>query len=376
MTINLGIKYSVGVIIATDSRITYGNIPLMRHEGSKIECLNNQIAITSDGLVGPSEKIIKEIKMNMSRFGSLNFDEFIKKVEDFVWKFYERYNERIIEDETDEEWGLQLFSKDRMVTVAKNGTSQEDHRYLCAGSAGFYAEYILGQRYNLSLTEQKAKELAVYTVAQTALIDPNVGGLINLAIVDKMGCRLIKQEEILKIKEQISFINLEETKKLQSLVKEIVENRRWINDLFNNRFKNELLEQNEIAISQIQKDCTNEDDFTNRIAALALLIDQMKIPKPEQQSKEPGGSINKLEVFVNSQFQSFNSEGITILRDIMTLRSKKMPIHKDDPRIIQVILNWGLRIPPDWSLLWIEALKKYNSVLKMLKESLETRKQN
>ena len=50
----------------------------------------------------------------------------------------------------------------------------------------------------------------------------------------------------------------------------------------------------------------------------------------------------------------------------MTLRSKKMPIHEDDPKIISVILKWEHKYPPIWSSLWKKALYKFTESLELL----------
>jgi len=80
--------------------------------------------------------------------------------------------------------------------------------------------------------------------------------------------------------------------------------------------------------------------------------------------------INLLETFLKEKYPKFNQKIITNLREIMTLRSKKMPIHKDDPKIIQVILKWEYKIPPNWSSLWIQALTKYRESLSELAKIL------
>lgn len=50
MTIIVAVKFSKGVAIATDSRVTYGDLPLMRDMQRKIDSLNDKIAITTVGL--------------------------------------------------------------------------------------------------------------------------------------------------------------------------------------------------------------------------------------------------------------------------------------------------------------------------------------
>lgn len=377
MTIVIAVRFSEGIAVATDSRVTFGAAPLMRDEERKIDSLAHGIAITSVGLTGACDKIVKEIKATVGPSSSLTFDEILKKCEDIIWDFYKRNKERIDEEMgEDEPWSVQLISSDRMVNIGRTGFSEEEPKYLSEGSGKPYAEYILRQRYKPNLTEQECQELTAYVVLQTSRIDPGVGGPINMVVLDSEGLRNVAREKVDEIVENITETPLEYEMKIQTVVNEIVEGRRWINDLFSHRFKSNLFEQNETAISEIQRGCKNENDFTSRIAALALLIDGMKIPKIDQAAGQTiTGSINLLETFASQNLPQLNPEAVAILRDIMTLRSKKMPIHKDDPKIVQVLLKWDYRIPPNWSNLWIKALSRYGDSLVMLKESLKQESQ-
>lgn len=372
MTIIVAVKFSKGVAIATDSRVTYGDLPLMRDMQRKIDSLNDKIAITTVGLSGACDKISKEIRTLAGGTNHLVFDEIVEKTEDIMWNFYKRYKERIITDDEDENWAVQLYSVDRIVDIEYTGFTQEESNYLCEGSGMPYAEFILKQRYKPNLTEQECKELTAHAVVQTSRIDPSVGGPLNMAIIDKKGFRKVPAEEIEEIVENISKPPEEYELNIQKIVDGIVDERRWINDLFKRRFKSDLLGQNEKAISEIQRGCKNESDFTNRIAALSLLVDDMKMPKQGQEaSNKIEGSVNQLETFAKKNLPKLDSECITTLRDIHTLRSQKMPIHKDDPRILQVMLKWEYRIPPNWSNLWTTALIKYRESLLLLKKSLK-----
>ena len=368
MTIIVAVKYSNGVVIATDSRVTYGNLPMMRDQERKIHSLNDKAAITSVGLTGPCDRLSKEIVKCSEGAGNLAIDEIIEKAEDTMWNFYKRNKERILEDNNEEDdWAIQLYSWNKIVDIEMTGFSQEESNYLCQGSGMPYAEYILRQRYKPDLTEQECKELTAYAVIQTSRIDPSVGGPLNMAVIDKKGFRDVPKEEIEEIVENITEPPEEYENKIQKLVDEIVEERRWINNLFMQKFKSNLLRQNEKAISEIQRGCKNESDFTNRIAALSLLVDEMEIPKGE----EIEGSINKLEAFAKNKLPKLEPECIKTLREIHILRSKKMPIHKDDPKILQVLLEWEYKVPPNWSNLWARALAKYKDSLLMLKKALK-----
>jgi hypothetical protein len=52
---------------------------------------------------------------------------------------------------------------------------------------------------------------------------------------------------------------------------------------------------------------------------------------------------------------------------IMTLRSKKYPIHKDDPVLLDALSYFGfINIPPDWQNLWGAVLHRYLDSLETL----------
>jgi len=371
MTLIVAMKYKGGVVVASDSRVTYSSEqPLMREEPLKIETLGN-FAITGVGLTGPIDRIIKEIKITFSS-GSPTFDELVEMCEDITWAFYQKYAERIHEEE-EEDWVILLISQDRIYRVMATGWAEEEPMYATDGSGYLYAEYILRQRYKPDMSEREAKELAVYTISQTSKIDPSVGGKINLVLIHKSGLRWVGDEEIREILDSVTEPLFEMEKEIQEIVHEIVEKRRWINLTFKQKFGFELFEQNEVAVSEIQKGCKDETDFTNRISALALLIDGIRVSDlGGQLSAHTTGSINVLEAFLREKYQNFNANLIINLREIMTLRSKKMPIHKDHPKVIQVILKWQKKIPPNWASLWKQALMKYKESLSELEKLLSS----
>ena len=372
MTLIVAMKYKGGVVIASDSIVTYSpEEPLMREEAPKIEFLGD-FAIAGVGLIGPCDRIIKEIKTTFSSSLFPSFDDLIEKCEDIMWAFYQKYAERIQEEE-EEDWTILLTSQDRICRLMARGWAEEEPNYAIDGSGDLYAEYILKQRYKPSMSEREAKELAVYSVSQTSRIDPNVGGKIWLILIDKNGLRRVSDEELGGILERITEPAFETEKEIQKIVHEIVEKRRWINTTFNRKFGFELFEQNEFAISEIQKGSRNETDFTSRISALALLIDGIRGSELDKQlSTHPTGSINLLETFLKEKYRDFNINLIVNLRDIMTLRSKKMPIHEDNPKLVQVILKWEHKIPPNWASLWEQALMRYKESLLELEKLLSS----
>ncbi|MBI2076269.1 hypothetical protein HYW99_01370 [Candidatus Woesearchaeota archaeon] len=151
-------------------------------------------------------------------------------------------------------------------------------------------------------------------------------------------------------------------KETSSIVDKIVEFRRNINLLFEQKFKTKFFKQNEMAINDIRKPCSNEEEFNNRIMSLALLIDEIETESILKlvTSKPQYGSINILESFLNEKYPNYNKTIIKNLRFIMTLRSKKYPVHRDDVALIDALGYFGFtELPPDWQELWEACLKRY-----------------
>lgn len=367
MTLITAIKFEDGVVIATDSLVLYGDAPLSREEAPKVERFGS-FAITGAGLAGPLEKIMNEIKSS-SKMGAVStFDDLIDLCEEIVWNYYQKYAERIFESEEDKSgWTILLISKNRICRVMTKGWAEEERKYAAEGSGNLYAEYIFKQRYKINMHEEEAKKLAVFAMNETSRIDPSVGGKICLFVIDVLGMKYIDDEEVNGILSSVTGGSIETEKEIQTVVHKIVEKRRWVNTLFNQKYGGDLFGQNEFAISEIQKGCENENDFTNRISALSLLIDSIEVKNLKKHiTTDKFGSINILEEFLNSKHTDYDSNITINMRDIMTLRSKKMPIHDDDPKIIQVLLKWEPTFPPNWSSIWKKALSKYFEVLTKL----------
>jgi hypothetical protein len=193
----------------------------------------------------------------------------------------------------------------------------------------------------------------------------------------------IVKEELEKFKRplkpsvKISFSNklLRMQQEIGAIVDEIAEKRRYINQAFEYRFGIRLFKENEKAICDIRKLCSNEEEFNNRIMALALLIDQIEVDDLKKRVKGTyeTGSINLLETFLKENFSNYDKRIIQSFRQIITLRSKKYPVHPDDKKFIEALDYFGITaFPPDWEELWERALKGYLESLKKLLEIIKS----
>jgi hypothetical protein len=145
--------------------------------------------------------------------------------------------------------------------------------------------------------------------------------------------------------------------------------------LFEHKFNTKLFKENEKAICDIRKLCSNEEEFNNRIMALALLIDQIEVDELKKRIRGTyeKGSINLLETFLKENFPNYNKRIIQNLRQIITLRSKKYPVHPDDKKFIGAMNYFGIAtFPPDWEELWERALRGYLEALQKLLEIIKS----
>ncbi len=160
---------------------------------------------------------------------------------------------------------------------------------------------------------------------------------------------------------------------ISNIADKIVQKRREINLIFSDKFKTKLFKDNEMAILGIRKLCSNEEDFNNRILSLTTLIDEINTEELKKSvSKTTGGSINILEAFLDDRLPNYAKSIIANLRNIVTLRSKKFPIHSDDPKFVGALRYFGFNIPPDWGDLWEVVLKKYLECLEKIKKTFES----
>ena len=163
-------------------------------------------------------------------------------------------------------------------------------------------------------------------------------------------------------------------KETSDIVDEIVGLRRNLNLLFERNFKARFFKENEMAVNDIRKPCSNEEEFNSRILSLALLISEIDTPnvlKLIKWSKPEPGSINILEAFLDEYSPNYDKAIIRNLRVIMTLRSKKYPIHRDNPAFIDALNYFGFtELPPDWQELWEAILQRYLESLQRLVSSL------
>ena len=374
MTLIVALKYKNGVVLASDSRVMYG--PIKRDQARKLEPLTENIGAAAAGLLGAIDDVLKAVKA-FCNSRTVAFDDVVSCLSDVNYDWYKRNVEKLAEEE---QQGTPVFiavSPERIRRIFGRGYSEEAYDYACEGSGRAYAEYILANLYERSLQEEEAKELAVHTILETSKMDPSVGEDILMLVFPKEDkCKSIDKEKVENIKERLIPLSRKFSETQTKTVESIIETREEINNLSKKIFGFKLSHSTENAVFQIMKPCRNGEEFTNNIAALALLIDQLNTKEMKKTVKGKEGSINILQDFMIENVKDSPSELISNFRDIMTLRSKKFPIHITDPKFVETVVKLLGKYPPNWSELWLKTLEMYKESLNKLSKCLETKLKN
>ncbi|MGI0014647.1 MAG: hypothetical protein ACREBU_14590, partial [Nitrososphaera sp.] len=164
-------------------------------------------------------------------------------------------------------------------------------------------------------------------------------------------------------------------RKIQKLTTDIVNRKREINIIFRNRFDTKFFNDNEIAIFSIMKPCGNEENFTNLIQSLCVVLDDVdtaSLRKKIEPNTDIRGSIDLMELLIKKHAKSQSGESIKTFRAIRALRSKKFPAHKDDGKFIEAMKHFGIgKFPPDWQVLWENVLQKCATALTEFRDSFQ-----
>ena len=370
MTLIVALKFADGTVLASDRRTMIGD--LKRDGEAKIESLTSDIGITAAGLVGATDDILCTVKAFCRSSSPVSFDGVVSSLSDATLDWHKKNSEKLDESDEGEVSIFLVASPDRIRRVLEKGYSEEVHDYDCGGAGSPYAEYILGNFYRANLKEEEAKELAVYAILETSKMDPSVGDDIDLLVARReTGCEIVSRDEAIDIKLRLAPVSKTVVEEQIGTVERIVNLRDDINALFEAEFKFKLFYPSERAVLQLMKPCRSEGEFTNSIAALALLIDQLNVKEMKKAVPGKEGSINILQQFASERIGDFPTEIIQTFRDVMTMRSKKFPIHATNSRFVDVVVRVVGTYPPNWSDLYLKSLSLYERSLKELLDYLK-----
>ncbi|MCH8914405.1 MAG: hypothetical protein IIA82_00915 [Thaumarchaeota archaeon] len=194
----------------------------------------------------------------------------------------------------------------------------------------------------------------------------------QLGFDDEKEFKRTKSKRIAKEQES-SLLSIE--RKLDNLVGNLVDRKREINLICQNRFSTRFFIDNEKAIMSIKRPCSNEEEFDYRIQGLSSIIDNVEVEKTKKALKindKVSGSINLMEFLLEENGKLSHKNIIKNLRMLKILRNKKFPTHHDDGKFIEAMNNFGQQtFPPDWEVLWENVLEGTTESLKKFRDSLQ-----
>jgi 20S proteasome alpha/beta subunit len=303
LTLIVALKYKGGTILSSDRRVVFGSL-LKRDLARKLEPLgkNKTFGIAGAGLMGAMDEILEGLKGQLNA-RDLTFSEALNLLKELTWNWYCNNIERFQKDDS----GFPTFifvSSERIARIFSNGYSEEAKDYACEGSGRPYAEYILSNFYEPSLSEEEAKELALYTILETSKMDPNVGEDVDILIFMNRGCKAISEEEIENIKIRVSPFTRKTSKKFERVIERVMENRKNIHMISKSLLGFEIFLEDEEAIWRIMKPCKTEEDFILNVCGLSMLIDKINVSQIKQKYglEKVEGSIDALDQFLRRVF--------------------------------------------------------------------------
>ena len=138
-----------------------------------------------------------------------------------------------------------------------------------------------------------------------------------------------------------------------------------------------LITDDSRALKEIARGCSTPKEFTHLIATLNNFVDGFRLESMDEIVSMHGqhltkrtGTINALEISLKLVRPGYDPLIITNLRILRVLRSKRWPIHPDDPEKLQAALQkLGFNQSPaegdtsEWWRLWNEVQKRFLLVL-------------
>jgi 20S proteasome alpha/beta subunit len=249
MTVVVGLKYKEGIIISSDSQATLNRgVPLKKLNHMKLfEIKNNSldIIIGGAGSVPFISKAIEEIKKRIKEENTSSFSDVINFAESAIlhvtrWFNFERMQDlqpRIILPEPKQRQAnnkkilqnilnqplmqqvqmqlldiiLLIAGKDgegefQIYVVYNEGIGEKQQVTASIGSGAAYAEYILSQLAIKELSEKEAVKIVIHSINEVTKIDPGVGGVPVVYIINIKGISQLKPEKVYDTLEELEHI--------------------------------------------------------------------------------------------------------------------------------------------------------------------------
>lgn len=228
MTIVIGLICKNGIVLACDSQVEFHRAaPVKRINANKVHRLfkEKNVAVAGAGTLTFINKAINLLRRSIrereeERKEKLSFLEIIDVAEVVMSTLHKVYNiqrltyiyERPIESLM-HAFPLMLGSTEGdnkyLFILHEDGVAEDVEDYATLGSGAAYAEYLLSKLYDKNLTTDNGKKIAIYVINEVGKIDPNVGGPINVVIIQDNEIKEMERKEINEIVDRLDKIERE-----------------------------------------------------------------------------------------------------------------------------------------------------------------------
>jgi 20S proteasome alpha/beta subunit len=226
VTINIGIKCTDGIVIASDSQVGFGRgVEVKRVNANKIYNWDGRFALSGSGILAQIQTVVDNIKAAIaqreeSQRSHLNKDECEDTIERVMWALYARYNiqrsQAIGADEREFFNPICVFAARNagedgndvlcLYIIHANGIVEPVLDYATAGSGAAYAEILLKNLFLDNMNVQEATKIAIYVINEVKEIDPNCGGPTKIGVLTQQGYNELSEKEIHQITQNVKPI--------------------------------------------------------------------------------------------------------------------------------------------------------------------------
>jgi 20S proteasome alpha/beta subunit len=247
MTIITGIVCRDGIVFGSDSQGTSNRgVDCKRLNETKVYLLDEglmfKVLVGGSGAVSYISKAIENTYEIAKKNNIDSLSALIEVFEDVMTQLTKRYivdkRKQFYDNKLPEKDFLKEYEEDELPNVSAyllvggqnkekkyaiyviypEGIGEKEEGFGTLGSGSAYAEYLMGEFYDKDMDCEQGKLLTTYIIEEVKKIDPNVGGVVQLAVLKEGGASIISPENCLKVCLKAQKINLAMKKTWKGLI--------------------------------------------------------------------------------------------------------------------------------------------------------------
>ena len=193
-TTTLAMRYNGGVVLATDNRVTMGNIIISKVD--KVFPVTDYLAMTTAGTVSDNQMILKHLQAEMKLYEletgkKATMENLSSVLQNIIYSGYKSWNPFMLQNIIA---GLTKDGSFRLKSLDPSGASIEDP-YTATGSGMMFVLGLMQDSYKENMSEQEV-DLAVRSIHSAVRRDSGSGDGISIAVIDKKGYRRLPDKNI------------------------------------------------------------------------------------------------------------------------------------------------------------------------------------